>query len=357
MILKVCFLKEDFIMSYIFKNLIFEGGGAKGIAYLGAMEVLKKKGILKNIKRIGGASAGAINALLLGLNYSSDKLKEILMDLDFNLFLDDSWGIIRDIKRLKSEFGWCKGDCFYKWIKDRIKEKTGNPNSTFKDIYGIKKENKFKDIYFIGANISTGFAEVYSYEDTPLMEVAKAIRISMSIQLFFAAVRKQDNDVCVDGGLINNYPVKLFDREKYIEVDRRIPEYYKKYNRELKKTSHKNNIWIYNKETLGFRLDSEKEIAVFRNHKEPSHKDVKDFIDYAFCIISTVFKIQSSMHLHSDDWKRSIYINTLEVSTFDFDISKEKKQELIESGKKCTEDYFNEWYDKLKRSPNIQKIH
>ena len=51
------------MMSYCFKNLVFEGGGAKGIAYLGAMEVLEKKDILKNIERIGGASAGAINAL------------------------------------------------------------------------------------------------------------------------------------------------------------------------------------------------------------------------------------------------------------------------------------------------------
>lgn len=343
-------------MSYCFKNLVFEGGGAKGIAYLGAMEVLEKKDILKNIERIGGASAGAINALLMGLNYSNDELKEKLMDLDFKMFLDDSPGIARDIIRLQSKFGWYKGDRFYNWIKDRIREKTGNPNSTFKDIYDGKEENKFKDIYFIGANISTGFAEVYSYEDTPLMEVAKAVRISMSIPLFFAALRKNDEDVCVDGGLINNYPVKLFDREKYVQVDRRIPKYYKKYNRELKETNHKNNIWVFNKETLGFRLDSAKEIAVFRNHKEPDHKEIKGFIDYAFCLISTVFNIQSSMHLHSDDWKRTIYIDTLGVSTFDFGLNKENKLKLIESGKNCTEKYF-EWYDKLKRLVNKPQIH
>ena len=343
-------------MSYCFKNLVFEGGGAKGIAYLGAMEVLEKKDILKNIERIGGASAGAINALLMGLNYSNDELKEKLMDLDFKMFLDDSPGFIRDIRRLKSKFGWYKGDRFYNWIKDRIREKTGNPNSTFKDIYDGKEENKFKDIYFIGANISTGFAEVYSYEDTPLMEVAKVVRISMSIPLFFAAIRKKDGDVCVDGGLINNYPVKLFDREKYVQVDRRIPKYYKKYNKKLKETNHKKNIWIYNKETLGFRLDSAKEIAVFRNHKEPDHKKIESLFNYTSCLISAVFNIQSSMHLHSDDWKRTIYIDTLGVSTFDFSINKENKLKLIESGKNCTEKYF-EWYDKLKRLVNKPQIH
>lgn len=344
------------MMSYCFKNLVFEGGGAKGIAYLGSMEVLEKKDILKNIERIGGASAGAINALLIGLNYKGNELKTLLMDLNFKDFLDDSPGFMRDFKRLSKKYGWYKGDRFHRWIKSLVEEKTGNPNSTFGEIYDIKKEEKFKEIYFIGANISTGFAEVYSHENYPLMPVADAVRISMSIPLFFAAVRKNDGDVCVDGGLINNYPVKLFDREKYVQVDRRIPKYYKKYNEKLKETNHEKNLWIYNKETLGFRLDSAKEIAVFRNYKEPDHKKIESLFNYTSCLISAVFNIQSSMHLHSDDWKRTIYVDTLGVSTFDFGINKENKLKLIESGKNCTEKYF-EWYDKLKRLVNKPLIH
>jgi len=164
-------------MSYIFKNLVFEGGGAKGIAYLGAMEVLIKKGILKNIKRIGGASAGAINALLLGLNYSTDELKEILMELNFKKFLDDSPGVWRDITRLRNKFGWYKGDRFHDWIKGLVEDKTDNPNSTFGEIYNMKKEKEFKEIYFVGANISTGFAEIYSHENYSSMPVADAVRI------------------------------------------------------------------------------------------------------------------------------------------------------------------------------------
>ena len=343
-------------MSYIFKNLVFEGGGAKGIAYLGATEVLKKKGILKNIKRIGGASAGAINALLLGLHYSNDELKEIFMNLDFKIFLDDSPGFCRDFTRLRKKYGWYKGDRFYNWIKDRIKEKTGNPNSTFKDIQNSKEENNFRDIYFIGANVSTGFAEIYSYEDTPLMEVAEAVRISMSIPLFFAAKKKNGKDVCVDGGLLNNYPIKIFDRKKYVSEYWRKRDYYKDYNKNLKKQGQVEEIWMYNMETLGFRLDSANEIAVFRDHEKPKPKKIENLFDYTKCLISAVFNIQSSMHLHSDDWKRSIYINTLGVSTFDFDISKENKQTLIESGKKCTDKYFI-WYDKLKRLVNKPLIH
>ena len=58
-------------MAYHFKNLVFEGGGVKGIAYVGALEVLDKEGILKNIKRVAGTSAGAMVAVLVGLNYTA----------------------------------------------------------------------------------------------------------------------------------------------------------------------------------------------------------------------------------------------------------------------------------------------
>jgi hypothetical protein len=40
-------------MTYQFKNLIFEGGGVKGIAYVGAIKVLEKKGVMSNIVRVG----------------------------------------------------------------------------------------------------------------------------------------------------------------------------------------------------------------------------------------------------------------------------------------------------------------
>ncbi|MFT6039090.1 MAG: NTE family protein, partial [Candidatus Azotimanducaceae bacterium] len=81
-------------MTYHFRNLIFEGGGVKGVAYLGALEALEKKGITAAIDRIGGTSAGAINAVLLGLNYTNDEARDILWGLDFNAFKDDSWGLV-----------------------------------------------------------------------------------------------------------------------------------------------------------------------------------------------------------------------------------------------------------------------
>ena len=42
-----------------FKNLVFEGGGVKGIAYAGALQVLEQQTIMPDIKRVAGTSAGA----------------------------------------------------------------------------------------------------------------------------------------------------------------------------------------------------------------------------------------------------------------------------------------------------------
>jgi NTE family protein len=320
-------------MPYLFRNLVFEGGGVKGIAYIGAMKVLEEKGILTNIKRVGGTSAGAINAVLLGLNFSLTETEQILRQLDFNKVLDDSWGVIRDIDRLVHKFGWYKGDFFRDWIAELIKQKTGNSDATFYDVAQMKQASRFRDLYFVGTNLSTGFAEVFSYEHTPRWCVADAVRISMSIPLFFAAKYSPRGDCYVDGGVLDNYPIKLFDRERYVDTHSTEPDYYKEHNAQLEAEGKKISPYVFNQETLGFRLDTAKEIAVFRDQAEPAEEKIDDFFDYAKCFIKTILNSQDSAHLHSDDWHRTIYIDTLGVQTTDFDLADEKKDALVASGK------------------------
>ena len=330
---------------YHFKNLVFEGGGVKGIAYVGALRELEQRQILPNIQRIAGTSAGAINAVLLALGYTLDETSAILARLDFRSFKDDSWGVGRDAKRLLTEFGWYRGDYFRKWIGGLIEDKTGNENATFNDF----RNAGFKDLYLVGTNLSTGFSEVFSYEHTPRMPVADAARMSMSIPLFFSAVRNARRDVYVDGGVLRNYPIKTFDRAKYIDPELVLkhglePGYYKETNRTKPGLS---SDYLYNKETLGFRLDSKEEIAMFRDGAVVPHEDIEDFFDYGWALIKTVLGAQENAHLHSDDWQRTIYIDTLGVGTTDFDLSDKKKEDLMDSGAKGTEKYFT-WFDEAK---------
>ena len=333
-------------VTYHFRNLQFEGGGVKGIAYVGVMEALQKRKVLDSIERVGGTSSGAINALFLGLNYSLAQIKNILITLDFSNFLDDTWGIVRDTTRLISEYGWYKGDYFRNWVADLVYQKTGNPDATFNDC----KKQGFRDMYFVGTNISTGFSEVFSFEHTPRMCLADAVRISMSIPLFFAAKRSLRGDVYVDGGVLDNYPIKLFDRKKYVKQFSSTPEYYDKLNKKLKQEGIEIDPYVFNQETLGFRLNSAQEIGIFRDHAEPDHRKIEDFFSYAWSLISTIMNNQENQHLHSDDWQRTIYIDTLGVSTIEFGLSRDKKEALIESGRLYTDKYFK-WYDNPQNNP------
>ena len=327
-----------------FRNLVFEGGGVKGIAYVGAMEVLEQKGILKGIKRVGGTSAGAINAVLVACGFTNAEQRKILSEMDFNRFMDDSTGFIRDARRLVEQYGWHKGDYFREWIGELIHKKMGSANATFTDFQIAGRP----DLYLIGANLSTGFAEVFSVEHTPTFRVLDAVRISMSLPLFFAAVRNVREDVYVDGGLLNNYPIKLFDRDKYIDdkAASRKTEYYDAENKRFLKGELKGRSpYIYNKETLGFRLDSKREIAVFRHGNVPVAQKIEDFFDYTKALLKTALNAQEAMHLHTDDWHRTIYIDTLGVGTTDFDLPTKAKNDLVKSGREHTTAYLD-WFEK-----------
>jgi NTE family protein len=259
--------------------------------------------------------------------------------------------VFRDAERLINRFGWYKGDFFHEWMSGHVNKKLGNPNATFPDLQEAKKP----DLYVYGTNLSTSYGEVFSLEHTPSTRIADAVRISMSIPLFFTAVRNARNDVYVDGGVLSNYPIKLFDREKYISPENRAymaaeTKYYRQENRRFLRKHPSSSPYVYNKETLGFRLDTKKEIAVFRYGAEPQRDRIDDFFDYITALMSTILDSQGNIHLHSDNWQRTVYIDTLGVATTDFGLSDTKKKRLERSGSKGTEAYFK-WFDNTRSKP------
>ena len=331
-------------MTYHFRNLVFEGGGIKGIAYIGGMQVLGEKGILSGIQRVGGTSVGAINALLFALGFDNNEQRKILWELNFNNLLDASW-LIPNVIRVLNRYGWYKGDYFREWVSKLIKERTGTPNTTFRE---LREANK-PDLYVYGTNLSTHFSEVFSIEHSPDMRLADAVRISMSLPIFYTAIRNTRNDVYVDGGLLDNFPVKLFDREKYVTSEKRKTDYYEKQNADFLKEYPERSPYVYNKETLGFRLDSKEEIAAFR-YNEPQVEKIDHFFEYVKALIKTILESQSNTHLHGDDWQRTIYIDTLGVATTDFSLSDDMKRALEESGRSGANEYFK-WFDDPANQP------
>ena len=157
----------------------------------------------------------------------------------------------------------------------------------------------------------------------------------MSIPLFFAAVIGSTGDVYTDGGVLDNYPVKLFDWPWYADdtSNLRSKPYYRRNIYEAVKM-------VFNSETLGFRLDTREEISLFQTGSV-RHNRIGSFVEFIKTLIGTLLDAQQNCHLHSDDWARTVYIDTLGVKTTQFDISDDMKKALIASGEAGANTYFN----------------
>jgi len=306
-------------MRYNFKNLVFEGGACLGVAYSLSVQELENRGILKDICRVGGTSAGSIMALLVSLGYRSPDIWNELNNVDFNKFLDYNLPLRLDcILRLFKNFGLYKGKFFEDWIKKIICKKTGNSEITFKEL----KDKRFLELYIIGANLNTSSYTIYSWEHSPDMPVYKAVRISMSVPLLFSSIVDSSKNQNIDGGILNNYPVRLFDKKKYID-------------------GTDSQEYIFNNSTLGFRLSSKNE--------DNEYKSINNIIDYLYNLIRIIMNVQSNSHLETDDWNRTIYICTDGINGFDFNMSQETKVKLIKAGQQGIKEYFK-WYDFVHKS-------
>ncbi|XP_078578096.1 uncharacterized protein LOC144863011 isoform X2 [Branchiostoma floridae x Branchiostoma japonicum] len=200
-----------------FENLVIEGGGARGVAYIGALTVLESAGILQNIKRVAGVSAGAITATFVALGLScADVAEEATVDMSKILI---SGGYLRTLIKpvnLYRRYGWETGDGFYKYFGSILEKFTwrgdqpGNPDITFKQLYKMRGI----ELCIVVTNLDQQTEEYCHVKTTPDLPIRKAVRMSMSIPGLFQPVVTDyhgDKDFYVDGGVVCNYPLHCFD--------------------------------------------------------------------------------------------------------------------------------------------------
>ena len=208
-----------------YKNLVLEGGGVRGLAYAGVFSVLEEKGILQQIEKVGGSSAGSIAGMMVSIGYKASEIDSMMIELRIQKFNDGNGGIVGKYRRFKNDFGIYKGIAFEKWLQQLVSFKTGNPELTFEQLHQMHlKDPLFKDFYCTGTNLSKQRLEIFSYKNTPHMPIALAARISGGVPLYFAPValdnemkkiKKSDTisfiNYYVDGGMLSNYPISMFD--------------------------------------------------------------------------------------------------------------------------------------------------
>ena len=141
---------------------------------------------------------------------------------DFN---DGKGGIIGKYRRIRNNFGLYKGKKFEAWVQSLVKHKSGDGNLTFAKLHQIHLQNNlYKDFYCTATNLSKQQSDIFSYEHTPDMSIALAVRISAGIPLYFEPVILDNNykkvdkkdtvsikNYYVDGGMVANYPISIFD--------------------------------------------------------------------------------------------------------------------------------------------------
>lgn len=194
-------IRETILGPPKYENLVFEGGGMKGIAYAGVIKVLENKHILSNIKKVAGTSAGAIAGLLVVLGYSAGEIREFVFHkVDFKKLQKGG-----KLTRIALKYGYYKTEPILEMFQELVAERLGNPLATFRDV----KELKGRELSVFASNLSTKQVHEFSFRKTPDFPIAQAVLCSMSIPIFFEAVNLNDQ-ILVDGGLVYNYPIFHF---------------------------------------------------------------------------------------------------------------------------------------------------
>ena len=196
---------------YDIENLVFEGGGQKGVCYLGALVALDEVGVLKHVKRVAGTSAGALTALGVALGLGPDQIREYVIDLDiFNDFLVDNrsthGGMFSAALSVNARMGMNEGTRFVELLRWILKRHTGMPDITFAQLF----EHTGRELCICVTNLSQAQGDFCHVKTTPHMPVHIAVKASMSIPFLINPVEYEGMQY-VDGGVTNNFPVDAFD--------------------------------------------------------------------------------------------------------------------------------------------------
>ncbi|WP_417916662.1 patatin-like phospholipase family protein [Candidatus Electronema sp. JC] len=255
-------------MSEKMYDLVFEGGGAKGAVFVGAMQAFNQRGC--TYRRLIGTSAGAITATLLAAGFTPDELSEAVnekkgsksifasfldvpeknffsdesiqasdtlgmfnsMNLDSLLFIVSSWikknllDTLLHIPAYRQLFNFVEyggvfaGEEFRRWMQGKIQRKGYDPEITLSELYSRTKV----DLSLVASDTTDYNMLVLNHRTAPDCPVAWAVRMSMSIPFIWSEVlwRKEwgtylgssiASHRIVDGGLLSNFPIALIDKQ------------------------------------------------------------------------------------------------------------------------------------------------
>ncbi|OAB46414.1 patatin-like phospholipase family protein [Paenibacillus antarcticus] len=301
-------------------NAVFEGGGVKGVSLVGAVKSAEQANIV--FHKLAGTSSGAIVASLLAAGFTADEMNEIINQTPFTSFLKRS--VIFNTKfigpplRVLLKKGLYSGEALEQWIRNVLLEKQ---ISTFSDLPQGKLQIVASDISNGTILILPDGLRKFGFNPDKF-EIAKAVRMSTSIPYFFDPVRLRQIGIAakdksfvdqfvyiVDGALLSNFPLWLFDDVISRATGLPIP-------------------------TIGFQMVGKKE-------------GLPHTIRGPFTMLQALFETMLSAHderyIERDRSFRTIKIPTLGVSTTNFHITRAESMALFQSGFDAGNKFFGTW--------------
>ena len=282
---------------------LFGGGAIRGLAYVGTVRALEEIGVESDI--IGGSSVGSIFAALIACGYKSYELENLFMKVNFELFRDIHLGFGKGI-------GLSKGGIFVDWLNELISKKlelAGKKNLSFKELE--------QDLVIITTNLKTFGTQEFSKFETPEFEIAQAIKISSSMPGLMAPF-DYNGAKLVDGDLQKASPMwRLTDTLRNSES-----------------------------RVLEFRLEGD------------CSNEARSPISFLNTIYSCVTDVATDFVTEiygKNDKYDCVRINTGDIFFADFNLDKESRRKLINSGYEQTMRYFKEVLPKKKEL--LEKIY
>ncbi|MFO8050877.1 MAG: patatin-like phospholipase family protein [Thermoplasmatota archaeon] len=298
-------------------DLVFAGGGAKGVAHLGAIWAFDKLDV--RFKRLAGTSAGAITAAIVAAGYSCQEIVQELFAVDFLELRDGFWDQrlprFAKIAAVSTSYGMYEGEKLQAWVERLLAKKNANTFGRLPyESKGMLAELDSSDSprLSIMASDVTHSCELLMPRDLVLdrygnirplsFPISAAVRMSVAVPFFFTPY-KLSGSLIVDGAFASNLPLEVFDIKEPDKV--RWP-------------------------TFGINLTS---------GVTPSNPTT-DLFHFGLAVFDTMRYGQSRMSFMEYPTRicRLIDVNTEGVRTLDFAISKEQKERLFINGARAVLD-------------------
>ncbi len=265
---------------------VFEGGGVKGIAYVGALKRIEELGY--EFSSVAGSSAGAIIASLIACGYKADELNIILMETNFTDFrssdIINKVPIFGKLYNIGNKYGIYKTTKLEKWLDELYLEK------------GVEYfDDLDMDLKVVCTDLTNRKLAVFPddlkiYFKDEKIRLSKIVTMSSSIPLYFRPV-SIDKTLFVDGGVVSNYPT-----------------------------------WIYNS------LDNKDTIIRFNIKEIKPTIEINSLVDYLFSIVGIITTRNEVITSYEDRSTITVWIGIKDIPATKFRLTYDEKEYLKKEG-------------------------